>query len=225
MNMKALLGILLDFIFPPRCPVCRAYTERNGNWCPSCLAQTLRVRRLPLVRELAISLDGVWALSIYHSGMRRLILDLKYKQKKHVLPFIRTFLTAAVPELPEELLEADLAIPVPLYKEKEKKRGFNQAEIIFQDWLEGQAVSMQRILMRTRETSPQYGLSVRMRQENLKDAFAVSAGGQQYHIKGQRILLLDDIFTTGATLASCAAVLKKAGAQSVYALVLASDHS
>jgi predicted amidophosphoribosyltransferase len=81
------------------------------------------------------------------------------------------------------------------------------------------------MLQRVRATRPQYGLSAAERRQNIAGAFALSVGISPDMVQGRRILLLDDIFTTGATLSACAKVLKQAGAGRVTALVLASDRN
>ena len=219
--MYSVLALILDFLFPPRCPICGAYVEQQGGWCAVCLARTLRVHRLPLAPEMAKALAGAWALGVYHEGLRDMILGLKYHQKKSCLPYIRVFLQVAQEQLPPELACIDLAVPVPLHPAKERQRGFNQTELIFAGWLQASlGVPYARALLRIRATEPQYGLDAKKRVQNMQRAFALQEGCM---VQGRHILLVDDILTTGSTLHACAKVLKRAGAASVRALVLASD--
>ena len=217
--MYAMVEAILDFLFPPRCPGCGAYTEQRGDWCAECLARTLQVHRLPLAAEMRQALDGAWAMGIYHGALRRLILGLKYQKKKSTLPYLHSFLQAALLRLPEAVLRAELATAVPLYAAREKQRGFNQAELIFREWLEGRGIAWADALCRRRSTQPQYGLDARQRQENVRGAFALRAG---ISVQGQQVLLVDDILTTGATLEACTKVLQASGAAGVTILVLAS---
>ena len=168
-------------------------------------------------------LADAWALGLYKDSLRDLIRHLKYQKQRSNLPYIASFLQAAEEEVQvKELLnEMDMAIAVPLYPAKEKQRGFNQAELIFGEFLTSQHIPMRRLLKRTRATRPMYELSEQERTENLKNAFAVT---EAKALEGKNILLVDDILTTGATMAECARVLKAAGAKSVRGLVLASDH-
>ncbi|WP_296770176.1 ComF family protein [Selenomonas sp.] len=221
--MVNLIEGLLNFVFPARCPLCHAYVEEKGGWCPACLQQALNPHILPLSVPMQADLAAAWALGLYRHGLRDLIRQLKYQGKRSNLPYIENFLQAAGKEtLVQGLLSGvDMAVPVPLYAHKEKKRGFNQAELIFGQFLTGQNIPLRRSLARTRATCPMYELSEQERRVNIKNAFAVI---EAKALRGKRILLVDDILTTGATLAECASVLKTAGAQSVYALVLASDH-
>ena len=115
----------------------------------------------------------------------------------------------------------EAAVPVPLHVSREQQRGFNQSERIFAEWLQVHGVPMIRALQRVRPTLPMYKLTPEERRQNIKGAFAVCAAGS---VAGKRILLVDDILTTGATLCACAQELKRAGAAEVRVLVLASDH-
>lgn len=221
--MVKIVADLLDFLFPPHCPLCHAYVESRGGWCPQCLKQAVQPHRLPLSVPMQTVLADAWALGVYRGSLRDLIRHLKYQQKRSNLPYIETFLQSAAvrPQLQRMLAVIDLAVPVPLYPAKEKQRGFNQTELIFSSFLSRQHIPLARCLMRIRPTRPMYELNERERAENLKNAFAVEDSAQ---LAGKNILLLDDIFTSGATAGECARVLKAAGAKAVYVLVLASDH-
>lgn len=244
--LGALWQTAVDFLFPPRCPICRAYVEAVGGWCESCLAKTARPHRLPLTPAMLGAISEAWAVSRYHGGTRDLVRALKYRGQKSVLPYIVTLLQAAVggnvaeecvakdsaasaqagvgprARLAAILAAVDLAIPVPLHAKKEKERGFNQTELIFRDFLAGENIALVRVLERIRPTQPMYQLTAAERAANLKGAFALMKDAD---VRGKNILLLDDILTTGSTLYECARILKKAGAAKIYVLVLASDHS
>ena len=163
---------------------------------------------------------SAWAAGSYRGGLQNLIRGLKYHGKKSGLPYILTVLQRVPEPFP---VSVALAVPVPLHPAKERQRGFNQTELIFRDWLALRDIPMRRLLVRTRPTPPQYGLTRQARQENLRGAFALAAGAAA-ELHGRDVLLLDDIFTTGTTAAACARVLLRGGVRSVSALVLASDH-
>lgn len=95
-----MLDAIVDFLYPPRCPKCKAYVKKRGGWCPECLRETAHVQRLPLSVELAKLLEGgAWALGHYRGGLQMLIRGLKYQGKKGNLPYIRTFLQACEQEI------------------------------------------------------------------------------------------------------------------------------
>lgn len=206
---------LLSLFFPPRCPHCAAYVETRGDWCGACLEEASDVR---LVTPPA-GLDAVWALGHYREGLRGLIRALKFQKKKSELPYIHTFIESSGSFLPELKRLADIAVPIPLHAAREKARGFNQAELIFAPYLASQGLPLRRCLTRTKNTRPMYGLKRAERMENAAGAFAASE-----EVRGHEILLVDDIMTTGSTLAACAGALRAAGARGVSALILATDH-
>lgn len=209
---------ILDFLFPPRCPLCDAYVPTSGL-CAPCLAKVLRPHRPDLPPALAASAGECFAATPYHDGVQPLIRDLKYRGKRSLLPALNVILTASDIPLPDGI---DFAVPVPLHAEKERERGFNQAEEIFRAYLAARAIPMRHALSRTKETPPLYGLSPREREAALQNAFTHE---RAIPVAGRHILLLDDILTTGATLTACARVLKQAGAAQIDLLVLASDRA
>ncbi|MBQ1867559.1 ComF family protein [Selenomonas ruminis] len=212
----------MNFIFPPHCPFCHKYVENRGDWCKVCLELACQPHRLPITAPMQSVIDSAWALSVYRGGTRDLIRGLKYHNKRSNLPYITRLLQAAEQSagVKKLLSESCCAVAVPLHETRQRKRGFNQAELIFGDWLCDHSVPMEKMLRRVRQTKPLYPLTARERADNLKDAFQIEPGSV---IRGKSILLVDDILTTGATLYTCAKVLKQAGAEKIYALVLASD--
>jgi ComF family protein len=113
----------------------------------------------------------------------------------------------------------DLLLPVPLHIKRLRERGFNQAYMVIRRWAKREGIPFNGLMLsRSRWTEPQTNLARTERWKNVKDAFSIRHPGE---IKGQNILLVDDVFTTGATVNECARVLMKAGAESVDVLTLA----
>lgn len=221
------LEALLSLLFPPRCPACGRYVETRGGWCDPCLHAAIRVRRLALTPMQRSVLAAAWTLGSYEGVLRDLVRALKYQRRTEHLRAIAVFLRAASPALRRLLQEDggarfDAAVAVPLHAARERQRGFNQTERIFASWLADEGLAMEHLLVRVKETRPQYGLSREERARNLMNAFAPAAGAA---IRGRRILLLDDIFTTGTTALYCAGVLRRAGAVQVAVLTLASGQN
>ena len=210
---------LWNLLFPPKCPGCNSYVEHQGQWCNECLARVCRPHLLPLDREMTeLFAGGIWALGLYEGELRNMLRQLKYQQKQGLVPGLHSFVTEGLHRIPD-LQENLVAVPVPLHKEKLSQRGFNQSQLIFQQPLAKHGIPMENLLVRTKATKPQYGLSGQQRRENLHQVFELA---EKKSLQGRRILLVDDIMTTGATLLECGQVLKKAGAVDIMGLVIAS---
>lgn len=179
------------------------------------------------MRRLALSprshLDGAWACAAYRSAAGTLLRKLKYKGKRSVLRHVETLLRAGEEKLPASIFDVDFVMPVPLHEKKERARGFNQVACAFRPWIESKGLPFTESLRRVQETPPLHGRSASERVAVLRSAFAVFAADAAL-MDNKRILLLDDILTTGATLEEAAKCVRMAGAKTVYALVIASDH-
>lgn len=164
------------------------------------------------------------AYGSYESGLRELIHMLKYQQVRPAAKVLGRMLSEVIAGF--EPLWADtslVVIPVPLFAAKLRQRGFNQAELIARAALR-LAPSRERyavetgVLERARDTQSQTGLTPHQRRENLRGAFRVK---DRDKISGREILLVDDVFTTGATASECARVLRRAGAARVWVATVA----
>ena len=218
MWIKEIYTAILDTLFPPRCPLCKSYINQQGLFCDACYRKTVNVRRIPLDKGAIKHLSYVYSLTNYHDGMKKIIYSLKYQKKFIYLPHIHRILQQHM--IVKDLDKIDYVVPVPLHKEKLKERGFNQTEKIFFVWAKENGFVWTDILIRKKETVPQYQLTLKERKQNIMHAFQV---GKHIDLKGKMILLLDDIYTTGVTMDACAKVLKEAGAKSVLGLALSSD--
>lgn len=220
---KLIYGIAIDFLFPAKCAVCEKYIEeRSEILCSECSKKILLVSKS---RENHESLKEVWRLTKYHEGTRELIRELKFNNKIQTLTAIKMILEVALAtsdELKSVLKVIDIATAVPLYSTRERERGFNQVDLIFEEWLRKQNISVEKLLLRIKETKHLYDMSPTKRKTELEGAFAISENVEE-KIQGKKILIVDDIFTTGTTMSKCAEVLKLSGATEVYGLALASD--
>lgn len=194
------------------CPVC--YRENSGEVCDSCKEKSF--------------LDGTLALYRYqeHAPLGHLIKQLKYQHARETIKIFRE-LTARAQHLYRPHVEAHevVLIPVPLHSRRKRERGFNQAEllakILVKVWKQGSGnISSMQLdtdsLLRARYTEQQAKLSHDERVSNLRDAF--NWRGKDLP---ERVILVDDVFTTGSTLQAAAQCLKQAGVQSVWGLTLA----
>ena len=210
----SLIDSLLNLLFPPKCPACKAIVERQGDFCEKCLKKLSKVRFL---KTMSPNVRQIVSVAPYTGGVRELIADIKFNKQKGKASSARNLLKeydSAIPAYPRGIL----AVYVPISKERLKERGFNQVELIFKDWLAVRDIEALEVLIRKRDTKPQFNLSPKERKANIEGAFEVVKD-----VRGRDILLLDDIFTTGATVYECAKTLKEHGAKDIFVLTLSSN--
>ncbi|NLB55481.1 MAG: ComF family protein [Lentisphaerae bacterium] len=154
----------------------------------------------------------------YYAGvLREAIHQYKYSGNRQLAPQLGSILSTTWKERDQQI-EVDFIVPVPIHRQRERERGFNQslllAEIVSKDL---SLPVLQHGLLRTRATKPQVNLALEDRGNNVKGAFTPGSDS----VEGKNLILIDDVFTTGMTLDEAAKTLKTAGAASVHALVLA----
>lgn len=213
-RLYSLCGHCVDTIHWANGKLCAACGRALEDWypdryCSECIGTQRRFD------------EGITCFQ-YQEQEREIIRSLKYHGK--------SFLARPLSEIMADRLQAlpgawDLVIPVPMYWKKEKQRGYNQADLLARFTAQRLGIPYSRqLLVRTRSTAPMNRLSARERRHNLDGAFAVTQKGRE-QIRGRRILLADDIFTTGTTADRCAEVLKEAGCSQVTLLSLAAGRN
>ena len=167
--------------------------------------------RCALCRSGLRGFDAAYSFGAYEGVLRELIHLYKYGRVRTLARPLSGLLAQALPR--DEAFDA--AVPVPLYWRRRLQRGFNQAELLARDLSRRTGIPVVRALGRLRPTPAQAGLSNSARRQNVSQAFRARS------VRGKRILLIDDVMTTGATAASCAVALKQAGARRVALLTVA----
>ena len=233
----ALVTRLLDLLFPPRCAVCRA---REGPLCAACAA-TIRAPEWdecahchqPLLpragaepaglcatcqADASARLSGLRVAARYEGAVRQAIRQLKYYRQRRLAEPLGDLLADVCAALAPQI---DLIVPVPLHPSRQRQRGYNQAELLARRCAARLGLPVRSdVLTRVRATPPQVGLGAAARVANVAGAFAASAAAPAA-LAGRRLLLVDDVCTSGATLASAADALLAAGAVSVWGLAVA----
>jgi len=226
---------LLEFFLPRMCLFCGAGVgeEAAQAVCPECEAQIEWVASplCPCCGRLFESPEGgdrlcgdcqtepppfarARAAAVYEGPVAAAIKRFKFGRQIVFQPLLQSWLHR--PDCLELVAEADLLLPVPLHPRRLKARGFNQALLLAQGFPE-KPIGLE-VLSRVRHTIPQVGLNPKERRENVKGAFAVSSPDA---VQGKKILLIDDLYTTGSTVRECARVLLRAGAKRVEVLTVA----
>ena len=229
-SSQSLLQQVMDVLFPVHCAGC----QRTGQvLCPACIAQ---IQPLPspicdfcgtplstygVCKNCQYhhpNLSGQRAVSLYHEPLRSCIHGLKYDGNIRLAVPLGLLLAQAYRRYG---MQADMLIPVPLHSERQQQRGFNHASLLAEVCSANIGVPMNdNILVRHRATVAQVDLHPRERYQNVAGAFACPSSAKSM-LDGRRILIIDDVSTTSATLEACATPLFGAGAKEVWGLVLA----
>ena len=230
---------VLDLLLPPHCLTCDAPVDAPGRFCPDCFRQAFfitepfcarcgvpfehagqggRDRLCPACRAHPPPWDRARGALRYDAHSRRVVLPFKHADRTERADALAPLMARAGTLL---LREAQVIVPVPLHRRRLIARRYNQAALLARALSRLSGVpSVPDALLRTHPTVPLGELSAAARAEVLKDVFALRPG-RTGRIAGRRVLLVDDILTTGATCVACAAALLAAGARAVDVLVAA----
>ncbi len=217
---------LLDFVYPPTCLVCGEVVENGDPICRQCFSKIQPYNEEEALEELWISrhkinpvyLDGFLAGFYFEPNLQNLLHLLKYQKERRLGTFFGRRLGKNL-SLQMHEWAIDWVVPVPLHPRKNRKRGYNQSDLIAREVAAENGPALAKsVLKRTRNTPTNTGLSASERIRNVSGAFVVHS---KFNFSGKRILLIDDVITTGSTLNACAEPLKKAGAAAVFALAVA----
>lgn len=224
---RLLLDWIFDFIFPPRCIGCKA----RGNWlcasckstashvpsaiCSRCGSPTPQTQTCSTCWKMRPKFDAVRAEYFFEGIVRQAIHMFKYKGARHLVgPLTNLLLESVEPRFSE----SDVVVPVPLHPERLKERSYNQSQLLAAEVGKVLGISLvDDCLVRTCNTEPQMRLPAELRASNVRHAFACV----DRTLDGKKVLLVDDVYTTGATLNECATTLKKAGATVVWGVCVA----
>ena len=191
------------------------------------------------------TIDGAFCGVVYKDIVRKLLYQFKYQ------PYLTDLQPILTDLLYESLIQQQafvqalqtkpLLVPIPLSQKRLRQRGYNQAELYAKGLVRKFDLKIEHLVIRSKETRPQFGLSKEDRQDNMKDAFSfVIESGAKYHIRHSEIVsdsgseqartintvfLVDDILTTGSTLYEAAKVLKKNGFEKVWGIAFAREQN
>ena len=218
--MMKFLCLLEDVFFPAKCLNCHGKVQKQELFCASCRRQLQDIRFLYPTGYGCRHLDGICLLYSYERGVKTALHKIKFEKKRQLLPRaaeeIKKVCYCADLGAIWELSENMLLIPVPTDTARFKARGYDVPTDIFKPWGEREELIWCEALERVLQTVPQYGLNKNRRRKNVKNCFVV-----RENVFGKDIFLVDDIFTSGATMEEAAKTLKKAGAAKIWALAFA----
>ena len=235
------LQTFINLLLPPRCIKCGKILSLSDGLCaecfnkirfisqpmcyccgqPFCHETGLKFAKKQLCGRCLKKKKHLFRMQrsafIYDDESKNLILDLKFRDKTGSAKVLANMLYTAGADIWQE--KPDIIIPVPIHRLRLLKRRYNQSAILAKYLSQKTLIPTDcESLVRHRNTTPQVELSGNARRQNLKQAFSVKYPQQ---IKGKKVVLIDDVSTTGSTLNECAKVLNKAGAAAIYTLTLA----
>ena len=228
--LSRLAQVFLDVLFPPRCVACgrhgaflcrgcrEAMPRALPPRCPLCWQPGRRGETCNRCAQAPPAFAGARSLYLFQGPVREAVHALKYN---HLSALARPMGELMAAHVQEEELPVDMVVPVPLFGRRQRVRGYNQSGLLARELARLDGLSLaERGLNRRRDTPPQArSLDAEARRRNVAGAFA--AEGRR--VEGRRVLLIDDVMTTGATLDACAQALRQGGAVSVWALTFARE--
>jgi len=227
----------VSLLYPARCAACGKNVRAGEYLCNGCEAKIVRIAP-PFCERCSEPFEGSISTAfscancahrtIYFDAavaayrgrgiVRDVIHDFKYNRQMHLRHLVGRWLCAALDDERLRNHQFDAIVPVPLHSTRQRERGFNQASVLAELLSAHTSIPCRPMLKRLRYTTTQTALDRSERMENLHNAFRLR---KNTDVRGLRVLLIDDVLTTGSTLSECARVLKRAGAKSVYAATAA----
>ncbi len=235
MRIKEVIQVLIEFFYPRRCPVCgKIITPRGNLICLECENQLIKIQE-PRCKKCSKPIESNeieycydckkktfhykrgFSLWLYNGIMKKSISEFKFQGRREYSDF---YVSELVKQFGEEIktFNFDILVPVPLHKQKKRERGFNQAELLALGIGRELDISvLPNLLIREKKTLPQKSLNDRERLKNLEKAFQFShEEASKYRNKIHKVLLVDDIYTTGSTIEACTNILLQNGVKEVY---------
>jgi len=235
--MNKYLNIILNTIFPLKCEVCRQQLslDAGARICPSCRRKILPIgdnfcrkcgKALQIATDFCVDCQGndtlyydsIKAAGIYHGVLRETIHAFKYERRSCLGVDLGDIMLSSFHQH-YSLNSLDQLVPVPLHKKQYRQRQYNQSEVLARNLSRATGIPVAAdTLARIRETRPQFTLNKQERASNIRNSFQVK---NRAWLQGAKVLVIDDICTTGSTINECARILKQSGAKEVHGLVLA----
>jgi competence protein ComFC len=231
-RLQRITEAALDLLFPPQCAGCGA---PGHELCPRCAQsvepvpaaicarcgrpQPVAVSLCPDCRTGQTALASTRAAALHTAPLREAIHAFKYQDRPHLAQPLGRYLVAAFQREPWLSLSPaiDAVVPAPLHADRLRERGYNQSELLAAVLCRACGLALEPVwIQRVRATRQQVGLSPAERKHNVAGAFVADPA-----VRGRTLLVVDDVYTTGATLESCADAALASGARTVYALTLA----
>ena len=209
-------SVFIDLIFPQKCHSCNAKLTKGNVLCSHCQEQLVFISKTIISEDN--DFDIAYALYDFSPLIKSLIHDFKYNEMINIGKFFASKAVEFI-QTKQDFPKIDFVIPVPLHSVKKRARGFNQSEIISKIIAKNcDYKHLPNVLKRKKFTQTQTRLGRAERKANVSNAFVLKTPQK---IEGKNILLIDDVFTTGATVNSISNLLKNNGVSKIYILTIA----
>ena len=214
-----MLKLVLDLLYPPVCGICGKIDQKE--LCPKCAIKLKQWEKAKLYAYPHTYFEKHFYLFPYEGIIREKLIQYKFQNQSYLSTFFAKNLLNHK-KMSRILKKYDIIIPVPMYRKKEKQRGYNQTALIAKEIAKvcKSLVYDGKSLKKIKDTKMQSSLNKTERRKNIKNAYKVV---NQQKIKDKKIILLDDIYTTGATANECSKVLKQSGAKEILVVTIAKD--
>lgn len=212
---------MLELIYPPVCGMCDRINK--NNICINCKAKIKKY----LINDIEncknnkeVYYDYRIKILKYENMVRERIIEYKFREKTYIYKTLEKIILNNE-KIYSFLKKYDIIMPVPMYKKKKLERGYNQTELIARELSKDLEIELDyKNLKKIKNTKTQSKLTKAERKENIKNAFMIK---NTFRVEGKKIILFDDIYTTGSTLNECSRILKEAKVKEIAILTIAID--
>lgn len=212
---------MINFIFPPCCLICGKLGK--NIWCKECRKELLKkvLYKIENKDKSQFYFEKHVYLFSYKDKIRKLILDYKFNDKSYLYKIFAEIIIKNK-KIYGILKKYDIIMPVPIHKKRKRQRGYNQSELITKE-IASKLENLEyqnKVLQKVKHTIPQSSLSKEQRKRNVENVYKII---NKEKIKNKKVILFDDIYTTGATVKEIAKLLKQNGVSKILVLTIAKD--
>lgn len=210
---------ILDLIYPKTCGICGKID--SNSLCKKCEKKLKSQLSIPIIQEVEDKyFDELMCIWRYEGQIRRLLLDYKFNEKTYVYMTFTNFLLKDE-KIFENVKNYDTIIPVPISKKRQKQRGYNQSELIAKELAKKTKLEYRNnCLIKTKNIIEQSKLNKEGREKNIHGVYRLE---NRELLRNKKILLIDDIYTTGSTVNECSKILRKSNPNKIGVLTIAKD--
>ncbi len=222
-RLRKILGQFISVFFPFRCHVCKNNCDFGIVLCNECKEKLEKSIHKPEEIKDTNCDFSVFTMSSYKDFTSDIVKIIKYKPSKKLAKILASVCYKQA-QLNDFITKEDIIIPVPMHEKRLEERGFNQASVLAENYAQKAGCHFSPAVIRSRFTKPQASCNESERATNLDNAFILDPKLIKKLFIGKRLIIVDDIATTGTTLKKCVEPLKELGAKKIIALVVSHSY-